>query len=666
MSSVLVLNIEQILMVLLVPALPLVAFLVAGLSKNKEFAAIFSVAISTAVFFVAVELIIKYFGVETYYYSIPWFTVAGFDYQVGVMLDKLSLVMIGVVSLVTLLVNIFSLEYMKNDPGKGRYFAFLGLFAFSMYGIVLSSNLLLTFVFWELVGFSSYLLIGFWFQNVEPPKASFKAFIVNRVGDAGFLIGLFIIFVFFRTFDFLGLYDQLDSFGVPKESVGISTGLLMFMGIGLFLGAVGKSAQFPLQTWLPDAMAGPTPVSALIHAATMVAAGVFMLVRVFPLMSIPVLDIIAVIGAITAFMGAFAAFAQNDIKKVLAFSTVSQLGYMVMSIGVGSPDAAFFHLVTHAFFKASLFLCAGSVIHFLHNESDPQNMKKMGGLRKAVPFTFIAYTISMLALCGLPFFSGYFSKEAILSGTLEWITYSSMGGVGWKVIVPLFAFIGVFMTAAYMGRQYFLVFFGKVKWKDPKQKESWQIAVPVLSLAALSIWIFYSINPFHADTFLMKVLNYKGSVGSEHLINPFILGVVSTLLAASGLVVSYVFFYMKRGQSLLVKMKNNLEKLSSNNWYLDDVHDLLVVKPVLTIRSLSSQFDQKYIDGFVNGFGVLNVILSQILGWFDRSIIDGLVNLITSVSANLGNIARGIQNGKVQSYFVWAVVGLLLVLIILF
>lgn len=666
MSGIQVAHIEQIILVFLIPILPLVAFIVAGLTKNKGFSALFSVAISAAVFFVAVEAIIQFYGSGTLYYSVPWFKVGNFDYNAGILIDKLSLVMLGVVSLITLLVNIFSLEYMKNDPAKGRYFAFLGLFAFSMYGIVLSSNLFLTFVFWELVGFSSYLLIGFWFQNAEPPKASFKAFIVNRVGDAGFLIGLFIILVFFKSFELPYLWDQFSTFGVPDESVGISNQMLLVMGLGLFLGAVGKSAQFPLQTWLPDAMAGPTPVSALIHAATMVAAGVFMLVRLFPLMSIPVLDIIAAIGAVTAFMGAFAAFAQNDIKKVLAFSTVSQLGYMVMSIGVGSPDAAFFHLVTHAFFKASLFLCAGSVIHFLHHESDPQNMKKMGGLRKAIPFTFTAYTVSMLALCGLPFFSGYFSKEAILSGTLEWITYSSMGGIGWKVIVPLFAFLGVFMTAAYMGRQFFLVFFGEAKWKDPKQKESWKIAVPVLTLSALSIWVFYSINPFHADSFLMKILNFRGSAGSEHLIDPTILGVVSFILAISGLVMSYIFFYKKRGQSLLAKTKNNLEKLSSNNWYLDDLHGFLVVKPILTMKSMSNEFDRKYIDGFVNGFGVFNVILSQILGWFDKQIIDGLVKLITSISGNLGNIARGVQNGKVQSYFVWAVVGLLLVLITLF
>ncbi|MFY0650447.1 MAG: NADH-quinone oxidoreductase subunit L [Cyclobacteriaceae bacterium] len=665
MSLVEVANIEQIFMVLLIPALPLLAFVAAALTKNKELSAILSVAISAAVFFVAVEVIIQFYGSKAYYFSASWFNVGSFQYNAGILLDKLSLVMIGVVSLITLLVNVFSLEYMKGDPGKGRYFAFLGLFAFSMYGIVLSSNLFLTFVFWELVGFSSYLLIGFWFQNAEPPKASFKAFIVNRVGDGGFLVGLFILLVFFQTFELPALWSQFEVFGEPNADIGISKGFLMVMGLGLFLGAVGKSAQFPLQTWLPDAMAGPTPVSALIHAATMVAAGVFMLVRVFPLLSIPVLDVIAIIGAVTAFMGAFAAFAQNDIKKVLAFSTVSQLGYMVMGIGVGSPDASFFHLVTHAFFKASLFLCAGSVIHFLHHEKEPQNMRQMGGLRKAVPNTFIAYTISMLALCGLPFFSGYFSKEAILSGTLEWITYSSMDGIGWKALVPLFAFAGVFMTAAYMGRQYFMVFFGEVKWSSDIKKESWKVSIPVLLLSVLSLWIFYSFNPFHANSFLMEILDYRGSRGSDHLINPMVLGTVSFSLAAIGLFTSYTLFYKMRGQAFLEKVNSTFGQLSATNWFMDDVHGMLVVKPVLKIKDLSSQFDKKIIDGFVNAFGVVNVVISQILGWFDKQVVDGLVRLLTLISGNLGNIARSIQGGQIQSYFVWAVLGILLVLIVL-
>ncbi|MEQ9287364.1 MAG: NADH-quinone oxidoreductase subunit L [Cyclobacteriaceae bacterium] len=665
MMAVEVVNIEQILWVFLVPILPLVAFVIAGLSRNKEASALISTAVSAAVFFVAIELIIKYYGQGRFYFSVPWFQAGGFTYQVGILLDKLSLVMIGVVSFITLLVNIFSLEYMRHDEGKGRYFAFLSLFAFSMYGIVLSSNLFLTFVFWELVGFSSYLLIGFWFQNEEPPKASFKAFIVNRVGDAGFLVGLFVIFVFFKSFELPHLWTEFASFGKPGASVGISSTWLMVMGLGLFLGAVGKSAQFPLQTWLPDAMAGPTPVSALIHAATMVAAGVFMLVRVFPLLSVPVLDVIAIIGAITAFMGAFAAFAQNDIKKVLAFSTVSQLGYMVMGIGVGSPDAAFFHLVTHAFFKASLFLCAGSIIHYLHHEPDPQDMKAMGGLRQYVPFTFIAYTISMLALCGMPLFSGYFSKEAILSGVLEWITYNSIGGIGWKAIVPIFAFFGVFMTAAYMGRQYFLVFFGQPKWKDPNQKETWFVAVPVLSLALLSLWFFYSWNPFHADTILMGILRYKGSVGSEHLINPFILGTVSFIFAASGLFVSYLFYYKKTGQGLLDRARSYFGALSASNWYLDKVHSVLIIQPVVWLKEQLYIFDKKYIDGFVNGYAVVNVVLSQVLGWFDRQVVDGIIKLLTAISGNLGNIARGIQNGRIQSYFVWAILGIVLVLIAL-
>ncbi|MEQ6118981.1 NADH-quinone oxidoreductase subunit L [Reichenbachiella sp. MALMAid0571] len=658
-------HIDQMWLVFLIPMLPLLAFLVAVFLKNKDFAALFSTVVSAAVFFVAVEVIISHYG-SALYYSMPWFTVGKFTYNVGILLDKLSLVMIGVVSLIALLVNVFSLEYMKHDEAKGRYFSFLGLFAFSMYGIVLSSNLFLTFVFWELVGFSSYLLIGFWFQNEEPPKASFKAFIVNRVGDAGFLIGLFVVFVFFHSFELPYLWNEFSEFGKPDASIGISKGWLMVMGLGLFLGAMGKSAQFPLQTWLPDAMAGPTPVSALIHAATMVAAGVFMLVRVFPLLSIPVLDVIAIIGALTAFMGAFAAFSQNDIKKVLAFSTVSQLGYMVMSIGVGSPDAAFFHLVTHAFFKASLFLCAGSVIHYLHHENDPQNMYKMGGLRKYIPFTFIAYTISMLALCGLPFFSGYFSKEAILSGVLEWITYSSMGGIGWKVLVPLFAFISVFMTAAYMGRQYFLVFFGKPKWTARKQKESWYVAIPILLLASLSFWFVYSLSPFHADTFLLEILRYKGSVGSEHLINPVILGMVSSSLAILGLFVSYLLFYKKKAQHFLNKIHELLGGLSASNWYLDGVHSILIVQPVMKLRMYVSHFDRKYVDGLVNGIGVLNVVVSQILGWFDKYMVDGVIKLITVISGNLGNVARSFQNGRIQMYFVWAVLGIVLVLIVLF
>ena len=656
-------HIEQIWMVFLIPLLPLVAFLVAGVSKNKDFAALLSTAVSAAVFFVAVEVIISYFSSGTLYYSVPWFQVGAFDFQAGILIDPLALVMLGVVSLITFLVNLFSLEYMKNDEGKGRYFAFLGLFAFSMYGIILSPNLFLTFVFWELVGFSSYLLIGFWFQNAEPPKASLKAFLVNRVGDAGFLIALFLLFAYFQTFELPELLSAFETFGQPDSSISISSGMLTLLGIGLFLGAVGKSAQFPLQTWLPDAMAGPTPVSALIHAATMVAAGVFMLIRVFPLLDITTLNVIAIIGAVTAFMGAFAAFAQNDIKKVLAFSTVSQLGYMVMGIGVGSPDASFFHLVTHAFFKAGLFLCAGSVIHFLHHEKNPQDMLTMGGLRKQMPLTFVAYTVCMLALCGLPFFSGYFSKEAILAGTLHWSALQS--GFGLKVLVPLFALSGVFMTAAYMGRQYFLVFFGEKKWGRSEGNEQWKMTVPVLSLALLSVWIVYSVNPFHSNTFLMDVVGIKFFYLTSSSVNPMVLGLVSTCLALAGLAVSYVFFYQKKAQGSLEKIYSVFGRLSTENWHLDSLHKILIIQPMMSLKVWLGSFDKKYVDGAVNAFGIFNVVLSQISGWFDRQVVDGTVRLTYTVSGNLGNIARGIQNGKIQAYFVWALLGIVLVLIAL-
>ncbi len=665
MNTIEAVDITQLGMVLLVPILPLLAFIVTILLKNQHTAAWVATAFSAAILLVVGSLVVTHWGAAGQYLSVPWVNAGGFTFNVGILLDRLSLVMLAVVAFIALLVNVFSLEYMRNDKAKGRYFAYLGLFAFSMYGIVLSSNLFLTFIFWELVGFSSYLLIGFWYQDVDPPKASFKAFVVNRVGDAGFLTGLFVIFVFFKTFELPQLWQEFATFGKPAAQFGISEGWLAVMGIGLFLGAVGKSAQFPLQTWLPDAMAGPTPVSALIHAATMVAAGVFMLVRVFPLLSVPVLDVIALVGGLTAFMGAFAAFAQHDIKKVLAYSTVSQLGYMVMSIGVGSPDAAFFHLVTHAFFKASLFLCAGSIIHHLHHEPDPQDMRGMGGLKKHMPYTFAAFTIAMLALSGLPFFSGYYSKEAILSGTLEWVTYNSIGGIGWKALVPLMAFMSVFMTAAYMGRQYFMVFFGAPRWTVHQHKESWYVAVPVLALAGLSLWFFYGLNPFHAEPFLMQLLHYKGSLGSEHLINATVLGVVSVVLALAGLGTAYCIYGMGKGQKIRQSARQHLGGLSLHHWYMDLIQQKIIVQPAQRLSAALYTIDKRYVDGVVNFIGVFHVVFSQILGWLDKYLVDGVIRAITRLSGTLGHLARSVQNGRVQSYYVWALVGIVLVLIAL-
>src|SRR3989339_394886 len=364
--------------------------------------------------------------------------------KLGIKLDNITALMLFVVALISSLVHYYSIEYMKGDKRYNRYFAFLGIFTFSMMGIVFTNNVLMMYIFWELVGLSSYLLIGFWFEKKSASDAGKKAFIVNRIGDLGMFAGILILFVTYKTFSFQEIFNTVAAGQLPFNSEF----WLTITGLLLFCGAIGKSAQFPLHVWLPDAMEGPTPVSALIHAATMVAAGVYFIVRIFPILSGDALLIIAIIGAISAFIPATIALTQNDIKRVLAYSTVSQLGYMIMALGIGAYVFAFFHLITHAFFKACLFLGSGSVIHSMHHEQDIQ---KMGGLRKKMPITYYTFLLATLALAGIPFTSGFLSKDGILAGTLA---YTSLTG-NW-----FFTFIGftvAMLTAFYMFRLVILV-----------------------------------------------------------------------------------------------------------------------------------------------------------------------------------------------------------------
>jgi len=590
-----------------------------------------------------------------------WFSVGGHTMDFGLIYDRLSGIMLITVSIVSFLAMLFSIEYMKHDPSKNRYFGLLGLFVFSMFGIVLSSSLLMTFIFWELVGFSSYLLIGFWFEKEEPPIASFRAFMTNRIGDAGFLLALFIAFAYFKTFDIQEIIKLQSTADMPMAMVHL-------MGIGLFMAAMGKSAQFPLQTWLPHAMTGPTPASALIHAATMVAAGVYFLVRVFPMLSVEVLYVIALVGAVTAFMGAYTAFAQNDIKKVLAFSTVSQLGYMMIAVGCGRPDVAFFHLTTHAFFKAGLFLCAGSIIHQLHERSggkidfDAQDMQNMGGLRSKMPYTFVAYTVTMLALCGLPLFSGFFSKEAILLSSIQ----TGIIGLGnFQLIVPIFAIVTVLMTAAYMGRQYFLVFFGKssVDVNGKRWKEPLLIIVPLLTLATFSLWFWFGTHPVGTGGawLIQDLLFYPIPDTAAH---QWGITILSVGLAALGLFMAFLVYY-KNKTSLIKALPHSLVKLSYHHWYMDNIHHYLAVKPAVVLSKIVAQFDRRVVDGFVNGLAVAHVVLAHLIGWFDRHVVDGSVALIAKISVSLGNATRGIQGGKVQLYFVWAILGFLVIFILM-
>ena len=422
--------------------------------------------------------------------------------KMGIMIDNLTAIMLAMVSLISLLVHIYSTGYMTGEKYYGRYFAYLGIFTFSMLGIVLSDNLFSIYIFWELVGLSSYLLIGFFFEKDSAADAQKKAFLTNRVGDIGMWLGILILYSQFHTFGYEEIYEHIKA-----GDFHMSQAWLTAAGILLFMGCVGKSAQFPLHVWLPDAMEGPTPVSALIHAATMVAAGVYFVARIFVILTVDALHVIAFIGAITAFMAATIAITQHDIKRVLAYSTVSQLGYMVLGLGVGAYSAALFHLLTHAFFKACLFLGSGAIIHAMHHEQD---MRWMGGLSKKMPWTFVTFTIATLALAGLPLTSGFMSKDAILAGALG---FAEVEGGGIYYLIPVFGFFSAMLTAFYMGRQIWLVFFGESRTHLKPADEhdhhhghddhghhevhevSWAMRMPLVVLAALSVFAVFSPDP---------------------------------------------------------------------------------------------------------------------------------------------------------------------------
>lgn len=419
--------------------------------------------------------------------------------KMGIMIDNLTAIMLAMVSLISFLVHVYSTGYMSGDKYYGRYFAYLGIFTFSMLGIVLSDNLFSIYIFWELVGLSSYLLIGFFFEKDSAADAQKKAFLTNRVGDVGMWLGILILYSQFHTFGFEEIYKHIKA-----GDFHMSQAWLTAAGILLFMGCVGKSAQFPLHVWLPDAMEGPTPVSALIHAATMVAAGVYFVARIFVILTVDALHVIAFIGAITAFMAATIAITQHDIKRVLAYSTVSQLGYMVLGLGVGAYSAALFHLLTHAFFKACLFLGSGAIIHAMHHEQD---MRWMGGLSKKMPWTFVTFTIATLALAGLPLTSGFMSKDAILAGALG---FAEVEGGGIYYLIPILGFFSAMLTAFYMGRQIWLVFFGESRTHLKPANEHhghddhghhevhevpWAMRMPLVVLAALSVFAVFSPDP---------------------------------------------------------------------------------------------------------------------------------------------------------------------------
>ncbi|MER2997948.1 NADH-quinone oxidoreductase subunit L [Pontibacter populi] len=699
---------------LVVLLLPLLAFFMLfcfgkRLPRRGDWLAI---GISAITFILSVYLFTQTWNAETYHTRTTWFSLPSTivsDFTAGILLDNLTVLMLVIVTFISTLVQLFSVGYMHADSGYSRYFAYLGLFTFSMLGIVLVDNLLLLFMFWELVGLSSYLLIGFWYHKPAAIAANKKAFLVNRVGDIGLLLGLFAFYTYFRTFDLEALRALISTgnwinnnfilnYSLNGElwQLELSTVLLTLAGLGLFMGCVGKSAQFPLQVWLPDAMQGPTPVSSLIHAATMVAAGVYLVARCYAFFTPDALTVIAIVGAITALVGALAALNQYDIKAVLAFSTISQLGYMVMGMGTGAYDASLFHLTTHAFFKAALFLNAGIIIHAMHRglhhshleNIDAQDIRNMGGLRKTMPFTFYSYLLATAALAGIPLTSGFLSKDAILSVAWAWAQTMSTNGNLLYFIVPATGFVVVVLTAYYMTRHMWFMFFGSFRSPfdvqqirfSPKLETECVMLVPVVILAILSLGIFFSLNPLSFSgswvTAGIGLNNMSLMLLAENLVQavrlqddtnhlPHILiGVASALLAAAGIAIALIKYNRKTSDDLVYEQpKGVFAKLSYNHFYLDQLYNYSLVQPTLLLSRTLYRVDKRVIDYTLNYGSKWLVVLSKMVGWFDRLVVDGLVWLVGALSKVFGMLGRNLQNGKVQSYYAYSLFGFILIIL---
>lgn len=635
----------------------------------------------------------------------PFLAEKKISLSLDLYIDKLSALMMLLVTGIATLVHIFSLAYMKKQAYLHRYWAYLGLFCAAMLGILVAGNLIFMFICWELVGVSSYFLIGFWFTQEAPAKASEKAFLVNRIGDIGFLAGILLLYTTFGTTNFHEL-NTLFAHATHTSDVWqfsplltVHCSLLTAIGLLLFCGCIAKSAQFPLQTWLPDAMEGPTPVSSLIHAATMVASGVYLLAKIYAFLTPNALTIIAIIGVFTAFSAAISAISQTDIKRVLAYSTISQLGYMVMAMGVNGYEYSLFHLLTHAFFKCGLFLVAAIIIHEIaHQTADlgkknpafaqfpTQDLRYMGGLRLYMPNTFYAYMGCMLALVGVPLFSGFLSKEGILIQTLQWAENQANN---YGYFVPILAFLTVGITAFYMTRHALLIFGGENRLlqlagsSEQVAKEKGYDAgsvinagsvvfhdakplmlIPVGILALFSVFIWFSFSPFSAENswFMLNILPPKNVFISQENhapISHITISIISLFLVGIGSFAAY-FLGKKAPQNLF------FPKLFAFQQKLSSIYALFSIFNSQFSIHLAS-FDKKIIDGFVNLLANIvvspnrhSLSLAQFAAQFDHHIIDEIVNNIGKGTKKLGENARNTQTGSLQSYILFSLIGILL------
>ena len=553
-----------------------------------------------------------------------WLTIGNLSVDFGLKLDRLSLMMMLIVTGVGGAIHIYSFGYMHADRGFSRFFACLSLFTFSMLGIVLANNFLMMFIFWELVGVSSYLLIGFWYEKPSAADAAKKAFFTNRLGDFGFLLGILVVWTALHSLSFTTLQQTLTASPAALGTAASLAGLLIFCG------AMGKSAQFPLHVWLPDAMEGPTPVSALIHAATMVAAGVYMLCRIIFLLDPTALQVIAYIGGFTALLAALIAVQQNDIKRILAYSTLSQLGYMVMAVGLSGPTPAMFHLTTHAFFKALLFLGAGSVIIALHHEQD---IWKMGGLRQKMPVTFWTFLIGALALCGVPPFSGFYSKDSILAQALEQKNY------------PLFAvavLIAV-LTTFYMFRLFYVAFLGKAKTESAEHAHE---SPPVMTwpLRALAVFAVIGgvigISGIFDGQFISGTHAEPASTFLQKLLEPFVHSPVVATFGLLAVVAGFITaraLYRNAGNDPLPGRLGVLATAMKNRFYFDEIYEATF------IRAHDS--------------------IAAVMDWIDRWVVDwGGIGLVRGGTDFTGRALRLMQTGNLQTYAFLFALGVAVVL----
>ena len=606
-----------------------------------------------------------------------WFGAKALSIDVAFRLDALSALMLFFVTFVGTLIHVYSVGYMGHDAGYGRYFSYLNLFMFAMLTLVLGANLPILFVGWEGVGLCSYLLIGYFWDKDFAADAGKKAFVVNRIGDLGFMLGIFGCAALFGTTDFGAMFDAASK----NPGVYGAGGLMTAVAVALFVGACGKSAQIPLYVWLPDAMAGPTPVSALIHAATMVTAGVYMIGRCNIMFSMApaAMATVATVGALTALFAGSIALVQNDIKKVLAYSTISQLGYMVMALGVGAYTAGFFHLVTHAMFKAGLFLGSGSVIHAMHHalheqndhHTDAQDIRNMGGLSKRMPVTFWTFLVYTLAISGVPLTSGFLSKDEILAGTL------AFGGLTGHVIIPATGFLVAGLTGFYMFRLVILTFLGD--HKDPQRishiHESPKVmTVPLVALSLLCLFAFYSFNPFGASGgWIAQAIERPPTVvpvtmapaspevfetALHHAHIPAM--ALSLLVAGLGILLAFATFYWKKiNADRVAGALGPVHRFLMNKWGFDDLYNGVVVGGTHLLTRILRWFDDTIVDGAVNGSGVATKATSFASGRFDDRVVDGLVNMVAYVSGVGGLLLRKFQTGKVQTYIVFAVMSVM-------